>query len=403
MKRAAFLITLILTIAVTAHAAKAEPASCAALAGMANRDVDASQVLQACIDATPVGGALALRPGRYVVGAPIALSRAISLSTVHAGRSEWRCGTQQKLRCATLVVHIRPSVSTKLVMPFDVEADDVHIDHVIFSGMRATDPVSSTILCLSATQRALGGGVRVNGSNIVISDDVFRDFSCYSSLEIDGGRNILISKNQFLNNGDHTSRMMWADGLTIHEGLSFIVKNNVFTNNTDVQLIIGGCIDCNIAENNMNHNRSAAGGSFAELMLQAWPKATSGRFDGSQVSDNQIDCGPARRCGFGIMIGSAPWYAAPASGGAVIGNRVANAELGIDVDDLSGPMEIIDNRVSGGIGRVHGACGDRQITAGINISPTSRRFLSTKDTSDPAMKLASSGTYAGCILNYPVI
>ena len=91
------------------------------------------------------------------------------------------------------------------------------------------------------------------------------------------------------------------------------------------------------------------------------PKATSGDYTGTQVTRNRIDCGTQHRCGFGIMIGSAPWYTAPAFGGAVTDNRVRGAMLALNVDTLTGPMVITRNDLAVSTGTYPGMCGPQRI------------------------------------------
>jgi len=222
----------------------------------------------------------------------------------------------------------------------------------------------------------MAGGLRINGSNNSITRSVFRDMGCYSALEYGSGKNVIIKDNLFSSNGTHNIQSRWADGLTIHSGDEFQVTDNRFHDNTDVQLIFGSCINCTVKNNRFSHSGRADGGSFAELMLQAWPKATSGDFTGTRVTGNRIDCGSRQRCGFGIMIGSAPWYDAPAFGGAVTYNVVRNAMLALNVDKLTGPMVIERNDLNSSSGTFPTMCGPRSLQGIVaNISPASRAFL----------------------------
>jgi len=216
-------------------------------------------------------------------------------------------------------------------------------------------------------------------------------------LELGAGSGV-IADNIFAHNGTHNVNMMWADGLTIHDAKALRVTGNLFLDNTDVQLILGGCADCTVSDNRFRHSAAEAGGSFADLMIQAWPGgATSGRYDGSTFSNNDVDCGAAHRCGFGIMIGGLPWYQAPTSGGTVKDNRVRNAMLGINIDGLSGPMAIGANHVAPAPGRYPASCGVRSTTFGINIAPSSRRFVTNAELAN----ITSADSYANCVLNYP--
>ena len=62
------------------------------------------------------------------------------------------------------------------------------------------------------------------------------------------------------------------------------VKTFRFTviDNTDVDLIFGGCRNCMISDNKISHTDDFSGSSFAALMIHAWP-STSGDFTGSTL------------------------------------------------------------------------------------------------------------------------
>jgi hypothetical protein len=183
---------------------------------------------------------------------------------------------------------------------------------------------------------------------------------------------------------------MWADGVTIHDTSGAHVEGNHFRDNTDVQLVFGGCRGCTVKGNIFRHSAAFAHASFAELMLHSWPN-TSGDFTGSITSQNNIDCNKARRCGYGIMIGGEPWYPARTFGGAVSNNRIANALLAMNVDQLTGPMTIIGNVITRSGGDANSDCG-RKIWPAANISPSSLKLVQT-DIND----FASMST-AKCIL-----
>lgn len=107
-----------------------------------------------------------------------------------------------------------------------------------------------------------------------------------------------------------------------------------------------------------------------------------------------MDCGVARSCGFGIQIGSLPWYKGRASGGEVFGNAVANAMIGINIDALSGPMRIQDNLVRSSVGSFASDCGSR-IWPAANIGPASRHFV----VGDPSNLEEGSIDTSSCLLN----
>ena len=254
-------------------------------------------------------------------------------------------------------------------MPIHVGAAAVSLSHLVIEG--AGQSARMRGFCGRPEARPSGGGIRVSASGFGLRKSVLRNFTCYTALEVTAGAaGTAIEDNRIGPNGDHRPGEVWSDGVTIHDSASAIVRRNVFIDNSDVQLILGGCRECRIQDNKFAHGGGFASGSFAELMLHSLPN-TSGDFAGTLVSGNRIDCGPARLCGYGIMVGAAPWYAGRMSGGRVSGNFVRNALIGINVDGLSGPVAIDGNRVEASGGRARSDCGTRDWPA-VNVGPSSR-------------------------------
>lgn len=390
-----YLLAAVLAVTASGCFARADDRggrACADLAGLANGAADASAALQACFDIVDDGGELALRPGRYLLRRPVKLVRPLTLRTAGVQTSAPACGLGDS-RCAVLVFRMVPGAEGG-PLPFEIAADSVTLDHLVFEGSRLAEPEIARAMCLSKSERALAGGVGARGNYLRVTASVFRDFACYTAFEFRAGKAATIENNLFARNGTHDVEQMWSDGLTVHGGERLTIRGNRFVDNTDIQLIFGGCAACSVTGNRFRHGKAAAGGAFAELMIHAWPdNATTGRFDGSRFAGNDIDCGPVPRCGFGIMIGAAPWYDAPTRGGEVTGNRVRGAMLGINIDGLTGPMTIAGNDIEAKPGRYPSGCGPREVATGVNIAPASRQHV----VGAPAR--ASAVSWRGCILN----
>jgi hypothetical protein len=348
---------------------------CSRVLAFAGSGSDAGPALRACLDATPADGIVTLPPGRYLVETPIRIARAVTLRTSNTVANAPPCFEDEK-RCASLHLAIRPDVGAGAVMPLEIDSNNVHLDRLIIEGAKLSDPALTAQRCVSDKEKPMAGGLRINGNENSITRSIFRNFGCYTAVEYGNGIDVVIKKNLFTSNGIHNIQLHWADGLTIHSGNRFEVTGNHFRDNTDVQLIFGSCINCIVKSNRFSHSDKADGGSFAELMLHAWPNATSGDFTGTHVTDNDIDCGSRQRCGFGIMIGSAPWYDAPVFGGSVKYNRVRNAMLALNVDNLTGPMTIENNDFNSSNGTYPTMCGPVKISnVTTNISKSSRHFI----------------------------
>jgi hypothetical protein len=392
---AALLLPAIVGLRSIAPDARAAPSSCARIGDFVASDRDLGPVLQACFNATPNGGTVVIAPGRYRIATPIRINRPMTVRTQGLSADAPSCAMDER-RCASLHLAIPLGSEAGAVMPFDIDSDAVHLDGLIFVGTRHSNPALSAQRCGTDKGKSMAGGLRIHGNGNSITRSVFRDTACYTALEYGRGEDVVIRDNLFSRNGRHNVQSHWADGLTIHTARRFAVTGNRFIDNSDVQLIFGSCVDCTISDNRFDHSGSAEGGSFAELMLHAWPGSTSGDFTGTRVTRNRIDCGQQQRCGFGIMIGSKPWYDAPAFGGTVSGNRVRGAMIALNIDTLTGPMTVEDNDLNLSSGRYPSMCGVQDVR-GIraNISPASRPFVAGM----PARDL-SFGRY--CILNFHI-
>ena len=365
---------LLLLAACGEQPAAAAPTACDRLEALAGQPANATAALIACLSTVPAGGTLALRPGTYRLLSPIRIERAVTVRTDGLAADAPACRPADP-RCAVLSIG-QQSVppGTDNIMPIMVAAANVTFDHLIIAGTRDRDPGYDRRICGTGPLRPLGGGIRVLAAGFTLNRSVIRDTTCYTAVEVVGGvAGLRLTDNIIGPNGDHRPGEIWSDGATIHDAERAVVTGNLFTDNTDVQLIFGGCRDCRVSGNRFRHSPAFRNGSFAELMIHAWP-TTSGRFDGTVVTGNDIDCGSARNCGFGLIVGARPWYKAPTSGGTIVGNRIRNARVGLNVDGLTGPVDVRDNVVAASGGTFGASCGVRSWRA-VNIAPAARRFL----------------------------
>ncbi|RST30388.1 right-handed parallel beta-helix repeat-containing protein [Sphingomonas ginkgonis] len=366
-------------------------AGCPALAVSVNRDQDVSTAFQDCLKTLAFGGSLELSPGRYLLEKPIRIERGVAIRTRGIAAGAPGCLPGDDRRCAVLVLAPREGSIEPTQMPLEITADGVSMDHLVIVGVKG-----SKAFCRSTRPKAAGGGVRVSGSGFSFTRSAIRDIACYSALEITASASApRLSGNRFGPNGTHRRSEDWSDGVTIHDSRGAMVGNNLFVDNTDVQLILGGCRYCRIVGNRFRTSGEEARSAFAALMLQSWPN-TSGNYSGTVVERNDIDCGARKGCGYGLMIGAAPWYAGRASGGTVRGNSVRNAMIGINVDGVTGPMAFQGNRVERSGGEFASRCGLRKWPAA-NVAPGARRFV------DAMQVGAETGAVStvGCLLNRP--
>ncbi len=377
----------------------ARPANaCSALSQFANSPLDASAALLDCVDRTAVGGRLEIAPATYVIRQQVRILKPITLATAGVADGAPGCSQLGAGRCATIRIDLDGAPNPN-IMPFEVDADaGVSIIHMVFEG--SGDPKLRAD-CSQADRRPLGGGLRVLSSNFTLRKSTLRNFTCYTTMEVLAGSNALTIEDNLIGpNGDHRPGEIWSDGITIHDSEDSVVRRNDFVDNTDVQLILGGCRRCRIENNRFRHSGAFSRASFAELMLQAFP-STSGDYTGTIVTGNQIDCGRSRLCGYGIMIGAAPWkagenprYPGAMFGGTITANSVSNALIGINIDSPTGPVRIYGNQVQASGGRFKSDCGEKDWPA-VNVAPGAIAFVK----GDPSNQVEGHTSTTSCIVN----
>jgi hypothetical protein len=356
----------------------ADPAACRSLDGAG---------LQHCLDQLPDGAQLSLAPGRYVLTQALELHRPVTLTT--RGAPDCAQGG-----CAVLALRLPPS-GNPFLRAVTVSGAGSVLAHLTIEGGKA-DPARDDTRTCAGPGRPSMGGLAITAPSVTVRDSVITQVACYSAVVADAGaRGLRFERNLVLSNGTHDRPAMWADGLTVIDGVDDAIRGNVFRDNTDVQLVLGGCRNCTVADNTLDETAAPGAGAFAGLLVHAWP-ATSGDYTGTIITGNHIDCGPARRCGFGIGVGGRAWYQSPTSGGRIVGNSVTRAEIGINVDDATGPVAMADNTVTVSGGPVRSRCG-LWLAGPVNISAASRRYVdATAGVKMPA-EAVTDRTFRGCL------
>jgi hypothetical protein len=372
------------------------------------RDVptDATAVLQACIDRTPDAMMLALEPGRYSLAGQLLMERSIGLGT--AGRvGTSPCTAEASHGCAEFFA--LPALDTRFGMILATTA--VTIDHIVLHGNRqGRSGTHAHQMCSTLTDNAYGfnGTLQCSGCSMVDSVSMFA--LCGTGLLVTApGVGVTLARNTFAYNGVHTTQNLWADGLTVHDSDGGIYENNTFVDNTDIDLIFGGCRGCKIRNNVVLHTADPAGGAFAAIMIQKWP-STSGCYEAVEITGNSVDCGPLRACGSGLYIGSESWYPETPYGtltegqtsGEITGNTVVNAMNALYI--AARGLAIYGN----GFLNAHGlsipnSCHKSLVShTPIVVSPTTASCHFNFENVDPTMSVHySSASWAGCIPNYP--
>lgn len=383
----AWLLLMGVSLAIVSKAQK--PAICNYLDGVVNTNKDSSPAIKKCIEHAK-GEDLILKPGIYSINTPLIISRSIKIESIDKNIAKNACKNADPSGCAVIVLGEIKNTSSSL-MPVEVMAADVAFSHIAIVASNDRTPDWKSLTCGKDATKPLAGGIRVSGSSFVLDHSLIRGMSCYTALEIvPSSKASRITNNIIGPNGVHRDNQ-WSDGITIHDSQDMLVSKNIFIDNTDVQLILGGCLRCEVSKNIFRHGRKFESSSFAELMIHAWSN-TSGNFYGSGFFKNTINCGTSKRCGYGIMIGGQPWYDTKARGGKVTGNNVDNAMVGLNVDSIDGEMIISGNQIKRSGGYFSSDCGEKQWPA-INISKESEKYVGD------LAKYAGSIDTRGCIIN----
>lgn len=368
--------------------------TCDELASYNGTVQDASDAILSCIQQTPAGGILELPAGSYMIANQITFNRPITLRTQGKAGTPM-CDYELGLDCAVLIAD--PSLKVRFGLMYNTQSN-VTLDHIVLDGnreARIATATGSSIAQNCSKDNSYGFNALTSGAGFSFIGSVSKHAICGTGMGA-GGDGLTIQNSAFVENGDH--RAVWSDGLTVGDASNSKFIGNLFVSNSDVDFIFGGCKNCVIKNNTIRHWTHYRYGSFAAFMTHAWPNGeTSGDYNGSEISGNQIDCGAARRCGFGMMLGADPWYQASYYGGGDYhDNSVTNAQEGLIIDHTTASLHVHNNSVQNSAGGTNaGSCGIRG-TESYDVSSNSAVDFS--GDSVPASSYQHS-EWKGCIAN----
>ena len=317
---------------------------CSALAPYNGTSTDASAVLQACIDAEVSGGVVELPAGKYYLDHQIKIYyKPITIKTQGKTSDMPRCVFGHVHDCAELIASRTLADCGGLL---DVAYSGSVIDHIIVNGNKDGRRGTTAENYCKASNTCPGYNMRLRCSGCSFKNSVSENALCGTGMEVSGKNdNVHVTNSLFAFNGIHDSSMLWADSLTVHDCSNSVFTGNSFVDGTDIDFIFGGCQNCVIQNNNIRHTNQFRGAAFASLMIHAW-SSTSGNYTGTVLSNNAVDCGEKKRCGFGLYLGADAWYITNSYGGSFHDNTVTNAQQGVVLDDVH-HMEVYNNPVSG--------------------------------------------------------
>ncbi len=323
----------------------------------------AQAAIQQCIDQTPTGGTLQIPAGTYKIAGTVFINKAMTFRTAGVGGNCEAAG----VACAALKAGPNLNVTNGILK---VSSSKVVLDHLIIDGnrnARLSGPASSQ--CQAGNNRA--------GTNIFVSactDCSFTKSVTWEALCGTGlswvGNGATISNSVIRNNGNGVINRLWADGLTLLKSNRATVSNNLFVNNSDVSLILGGSINSMVIGNTIQQNDRVV---FAAFMLSNFRDTQPGIFTGTTIANNTISCGN-NWCDFGIMLGHHPWkVSSNVVGGTVHNNSIANVWQPINIEGAgtsANPITVYGNSVTGFTVR----------TVGCGLGQTSIYNINTADS-----------------------
>lgn len=353
--------SLTLGLAASAPATAAEFVVCAQIRPLDGTTLDITPTLDACVRETDAGGVLELPPGKYTISHTWRVRKDITVRTQGKTEDMPPCDYVDAPDCAELVLRSNDCAMVALDAA-------VRMDHVVVNGNKY-ERLGNLIYSETHRTTIRGGLEMTSGSRL--SNSVVKYVACRAALMVArGARDVVIAKNSIAFNGFHHAN--WADGVTVNNAYNATVTDNFLIDNTDIQMIFGGCRGCTIRNNEFRHTPSFSGGSFADLVLSAMV-IEGGDFEGTEVSNNRIDCGPYKRCGFGIYYGNEAWNTIEAlvrgleegwrlGGGTIHDNHISNAQTGLNLGRTTGVVTVYDNRVENSGGEFISKCGPAFVT-----------------------------------------
>lgn len=355
---------------------------------------DASSALIKCIGGAEEGNILKVPPGRYYLARRVNINKRLLLTTEGLSSADPQCAADGGARCAEFV--ISPDFNDEAGM-LHLAAPGAGIDHLVLNGNRQNREKTEAANSCRQGKNRKGFNMNLECPHCFVTNSVSKFTLCGTGLEVTGHQPyLLLSKNTFAYNGRHEIKGLWSDGLTVHDSANSLIVDNKFVDNTDIDLVLGGCQNCVIQNNRITHSESYQASSFAAFHIQSWPNGTSGNYTQSDISGNFIDCGPKRRCGFGLYVGGEAWYPSTVFGGSIHDNFVTRAQLGVNVDKTTGTVEFYNNRATDSGGGTQAQCGFRQ-TGNYNIAPGSQ--LDRKKDSVPSSSYTRD-QWEKCVPNY---
>jgi hypothetical protein len=122
----------------------------------------------------------------------------------------------------------------------------------------------------------------------------------------------------------------WSDGMTVLLCQNGFIHTNYLQDNTDIQLVVGGGLDCRVQNNTIS---SVTRHAFASLNVGNFN--SNGNHSGAIYSGNVISSS-LNLCIWGLLLGSYPWDTSVFvyDAGTVTNNSIQGAIFNLAVDGI---------------------------------------------------------------------
>lgn len=235
------------------------------------------------------------------------------------------------------------------------------------------------------------GNIFLQGRSFQFKDNESINAMCGTGLGLSGS-DYDIQNNYIAHNGrDKNSGAPgapWSDGITVLRCESGYIAHNVFVDNTDIDLVLGGGFGCVAELNTIGHF-----GKYAFSGLNIGNFNNGGNHTGSEYRGNTIYSKVPDRLGIGISVGSHMWTGSVQvyNAGRVVSNTVYGAGINMYVDGVYGG-EITGNNVHDPVGNdiVIGGC-QSPINYGVFIPHVTNTILQGGWSKFPGSKEACDG------------
>ncbi len=300
-----------------------------------NTSQDAQPALQNCLDSVPEGSLVEIPVGEYLLYNTLKIKKRITLFSQGTADIRAICTVVEGLKCATFKAH--PDFPLNNL----TNAGDSSVIAIVGSAGEAVSNPALKNIIVDGNHK-----VRTKPTGTYPLFNIFTSsthgmffynalINAGSGTSLSGwGENNAIAFNYVGMNGSVSNvngNPKWSDGISL-VGKYFVVMNNYFANNTDVDLILWGAAWSNVHFNTIVHDLKWHE-SFAALMINTWDQDESqSDFTGGEFSYNTISCN--KMCGFGIQIGEKTWRKTAVSifGGSVTHNIIDGAIQGLNTD-----------------------------------------------------------------------